>query len=207
MVLNTDFYLVKRAGNGDRAAFEEIVETNKKKVFYLAYNLTGSMPDAEDLSQEVFLKAYKNIGKFKGEASLSSWLYRITLNAFLDRKRKVSFQVEKEQRTLEDNEGVITGTHGDTMPGTMPMNPEKFAESQQIQKHIETALEQLSPKERTVFVMRHYQDMPGKQVGELLNISEGTVKTFLFRAIKKLQTLLQEYQLQPEPQHNREVCR
>jgi len=192
LVLNTDFNLVQRACTGERGAFDQIVENNKKKVFYLAYDLTGSVQDAEDLSQEVFLKAYRALARFKGEATLSSWLYRITLNAFLDRSRKLSFRKEKEQQQIEEAEGTIASSIKDA-PSAMLATPENYAESKQIQHHIDTALEQLTPKERAVFVMRHYKGMPGKQVGTLLNISEGTVKSLLFRAIKKLQKILSIY--------------
>ncbi|MCP5047251.1 MAG: RNA polymerase sigma factor [bacterium] len=191
--MNSDIYLVKRATSGERGAFDQIVESNKKKIFYLAYDLTGSKQDAEDLSQEVFLKAYRGLNTFKGEATLSSWLYRITLNAYLDRKKKRSFKAEKEQRTLEDYEGNVTPFDSNSPPLSVHMAPENYAESEQIQAHIDEALEQLSPKERTVFVMRHYKGMPGKRVGQLLNISEGTVKSLLFRAIKKLQRILSHY--------------
>lgn len=76
---------------------------------------------------------------------------------------------------------------------TEPKSPENYAESQQLKTQIEAALTQLSPRERAVFVMRHYQDMPGKEVGKILNISEGTVKSLLFRAVKKLQKQLSIY--------------
>jgi RNA polymerase sigma-70 factor (ECF subfamily) len=197
LVMNSDTYLVKRACGGESAAFEQIVELNKKKIFYLAFDLTGSREDAEDLSQEVFLRAFRSLNQFKGDASLSSWLYRITLNAFLDRKRKLSFQKEREYRMLEEVNEIKAGSPfaGDeTVPDrSTAASPENYAESRQIQVHIEAALAYLTPRERAVFVMRHYREMPGKKVGQLLNISEGTVKSLLFRAIKKLQLLLKDY--------------
>jgi RNA polymerase sigma-70 factor (ECF subfamily) len=177
--------MAKQARGGEAQAFAEIVQENKKKIFYLAFDLTGSPQDAEDLSQEVFLKAFRALKTFKGEASIGSWLYRITLNTFLDRKRKLSFQAEREQQLLEENMKIADPAE--------PANPENYAESQQIKKHVEAALTQLSPRERAVFVMRHYQDMPGKEVGKILNISEGTVKSLLFRAVKKLQKQLSIY--------------
>jgi RNA polymerase sigma-70 factor (ECF subfamily) len=197
LVMNSDTYLVKRACGGESGAFEQIVRLNKKKVFYLAFDLTGSREDAEDLSQEVFLKAYRSLKKFKGDASLSSWLYRITLNAFLDRKRKLSFRKEREYRPLEEVKEITAGSpfeEDETVPGRgTAAGPENYAESRQIQVHIEAALANLTPRERAVFVMRHYREMPGKKVGQLLNISEGTVKSLLFRAIKKLRPLLKDY--------------
>jgi len=185
LVMNSDTCLVKQARSDESRAFAEIVQENKKKIFYLAYDLTGSAQDAEDLSQEVFFKAFCALKTFKGEASIGSWLYRITLNAFLDRKRKLSFLAEREQQPLEEDMKIASPAESG--------NPENYAESQQIKKHIEAALAQLSPRERAVFVMRHYQDMPGKEVGKLLNISEGTVKSLLFRAVKKLQKQLSIY--------------
>jgi len=203
LVMNTDIYLVQRAGSGEAAAFHQIVEQNKKKIFYLAYDLTGSIEDAEDLSQDVFLKAYRAIKNFKGEASLGSWLYRITLNAFLDRKRKLSFKMEQQQQPLEErvaSESLLDsrGTGLCTNPGSGDTaatheTPEKYAQNKQIQVHIDAALEKLTPRERAVFVMRHYREMPGKQVAKMLRISEGTVKSLLFRAVKKLQILLSDY--------------
>jgi RNA polymerase sigma-70 factor (ECF subfamily) len=126
---------------------------------------------------------------FKGEASISTWLYRITFNAFMDQKRKKSFEKEKNQQPLDER------LSSDAMFDESPTvgNPEKYAESRQIQMHIEQALEHLSPRERAVFVMRHYQGMPGKEVGALLGISEGTVKSLLSRAMKKLQKVLGFY--------------
>ncbi len=189
LIQNYELRLVKQASHGDRNAFREIVEDNKKKIFYLAFDFTGSIQDAEDLSQDVFIKAFRSLHTFKGEASISTWLYRITLNTFLDLKRKKSFEMEKNQAPLD--EGVSASPFFNENPSTK--NPETYAESCQMQMHIQQALETLSPRERSVFVMRHYRGMPGKTVGELLNISEGTVKSLLSRAIKKLQNALGFY--------------
>ena len=181
--------LAQQVCEGDREAFRQIVESNKKKIFYLSFDLTGSVQDAEDLSQEVFMKAFRFLHQFKGKSSLRSWLYRITLNTFLDQKRKKSVEIDKNQQKLD---GQVSASFSLNSRSSTP-NPEKFAESRQIQDHIEQPLEKLSLRERTVFVMRHYQGMSGKEVGILLNISEGTVKSLLFRAIKKLQKALQIY--------------
>lgn len=177
------------ASRGDRDAFRKIVEDNKKKIFYLAYDLTGSTQDAEDLSQEVFIKAYRSIDKFRGDASLSSWLYRITVNAFLDIKRKKSYNAEKQQDALDE------GLASDPVfeQSSANRDPEKHAESKQIQMHIDQALEHLSPRERTVFIMRHYQGQSGKEIGASLGISTGTVKSLMSRALNKLQKVLGSY--------------
>ena len=189
LMRNYELRLIKQAVDGDRNAFREIVEDNKKKIFYFAYDLTGSLQDAEDLSQEVFIKAFRSLQTFKGEASISTWLYRITLNAFLDLKRKKSYEMERNQSPLDEQLAAESLIHGNPSAE----NPESYAESRQIQMHIEQALEHLSPRERSVFVMRYYNGMSGKAVGELLRISEGTVKSLLSRAIKKLQKALGFY--------------
>lgn len=197
---NNDLKLVKQACKGDKAAFQEIVETNKKKIFFLAYDLTGSQQDAEDLSQEVFLKAFRYLKKFRGEASLSSWFYRITLNTFLDQQRKLSFFAEKKQQELDEQ----LMTEISFARGNPHENPESYAESRQIQLHIEQALEKLSPRERSVFIMRNYHGMQVKEVAGILKISDGTVKSLLFRAIKKLQKELDFYRESGKGQSGRD---
>ena len=189
LMKNYELRLAKQICEGDRNAFRDIVEDKKKKIFYLAFDLTGSQQDAEDLSQEVFLKAFRYMHTFKGEASISTWLYRIALNAFMDQKRKKAFEKEKNQQPLDER--LSSDRVFDENPAEG--NPEKYAESRQMQMHIEQALEHLSPRERSVFVMRHYQGKPGKEVGALLGISEGTVKSLLSRAIKKMQKVLGFY--------------
>lgn len=189
LMRNYEMRLVQQVCSGDRDAFREIVEDNKKKIFYLSYDLTGSKQDAEDLSQDAFLKAYRSMHTFKGDAALSTWLHRITLNLYLDRKRKKSFQAEKEQQPLEDHLPAEPAFRDSAAAA----DPVAAAEAGQIQMHIEQALEYLSPRERSVFVMRHYQGKSGKEVGTLLNISEGTVKSLLSRAVKKLQKHLVFY--------------
>jgi RNA polymerase sigma-70 factor (ECF subfamily) len=189
LIQNYELRLIKQASQGDRNAFREIVEENKKKIFYLAFDFTGSIQDAEDLSQDVFIKAFRSLHTFKGEASISTWLYRITLNTFLDQKRKKSFEMEKNQAPLDEGVSAEPVFPGNLTTGT----PETYAESRQMQVHIRQALDTLSPRERSVFLMRHYRGLAGKAVGNLLNISEGTVKSLHSRAIKKMQNALGFY--------------
>lgn len=181
------------ASRGDQEAFRKIVEDNKKKIFYLAYDLTGSPQDAEDLSQEVFIKAFRSLTLFRGEASLSSWLYRITVNTYLDLRRKKSYIAGKYQQSID--EAVEADSVFD--PNPTSGNPELFSESEQIQIHIDQALELLSPRERAVFIMRHYHGFSGKEVGKALAISTGTVKSLMSRAMKKLQKILGVYRYYP----------
>jgi RNA polymerase sigma-70 factor (ECF subfamily) len=180
--------LVRQIQNGDISAFRELVETHKTQVYYLALDLHGNHHDAEDLSQEVFIKAYRGIEKFRGGAKISSWLYRITLNTFLGSKRKkadtIVTLVNKQEDNAYDPVELAVAATG---------NPEQAVVSRGISDHVNAALDRLSQQERAVFVMRHYHDMPLKEISSALDVAEGTVKSLLFRSIRKLREHLSFY--------------
>ncbi len=180
--------LVRQIQNGDTSAFRELVETHKARVYYLALDLHGNHHDAEDLSQEVFLKVYRGIKKFRGGAKISSWLYRITLNTYLSGKRKKADSIVTLVNK-QDDDGCDPLETADTVTG----NPERAAASRGITEHVNTALERLTQQERAVFVMRHYHDMPLKEISSALDLAEGTVKSLLFRSIRKLREHLSFY--------------
>jgi RNA polymerase sigma-70 factor (ECF subfamily) len=181
--------LVQRVQAGDETAFRQLVEQNKQNVYYLALDLTGNHYDAEDVSQEVFIKAYKGIGTFRSGARLNTWLYRITMNTFIDRKRKKSLNVVKLAPGDEDDELDPLDLAADEVTG----NPERELASMTIDDHIQEALQSLSDLERTVFVMRHYEDMALKEISSALDLADGTVKSLLFRSIRKLRQRLSFY--------------
>lgn len=179
---NHEQVLVDRINEGDPSAFQEFVERYKKKIYFLAYDLMGDHHDAEDISQEVFIKVFRSLKNFRRNSKMSSWLYQITVNASIDALRKKSV---KPQEALEDLEKVeaqasLLGS------GLHVENPARSAEASLIQEHISRALQKVSPKERTIFVMRHFNDLDTKEIAEILKVSQGTVKSFLFRAIRKL---------------------
>ena len=181
--------LVERARNGEMAAFRDLVERYQKKIYFLALDLTGNHHDAEDLSQEVFIKAYRSISGFRGDAKFGSWLYRIAVNTNINQHRKKAFTALKPQESLEDmhqDQDEVIGVH-------QPIHPEEQANAGLIQKHIERAMDRLSPHERCVFVLRHYSDFSLKDIAEIMSISKGTVKSTLFRTLKKLQKELSFY--------------
>lgn len=180
--------LICDAQQGDHEAFRKLVECGRVNVYRLAYDLTSNQHDAEDLSQEVFIKAYRALGTFRGDAKWSSWLYRITVNTFYDFARsgmkKAIYYSDNQEHDSEENEIL---KQKDSIP------PDASAEAAIIQEHIEEALNRLSPRERSVFVLRHYHDCSLKQIAGMLEISDGTVKTLLFRGIQKLQQALAFY--------------
>ncbi len=180
--------LVKQAQNGEMDAFRQLVDRYKIKIYHLAYDLTGNGMDAEDLSQDVFIKAFRSLQSFRGDSKFGTWLYRITVNTCLDHRSKKSLSMITPLTSTRDEE--------ESAPYEHPSNgilPDQAAESSLIQKNIELALEQLTPREKTIFMLRHYHDLPLKEIAETLNISLGSVKTLLFRAIRRLQDELSMY--------------
>lgn len=182
--------LVERAQNGETTAFRELVERHKKNIYYLALDLTGNHHDAEDLSQEVFIKAFQSIKDFRSEGKMSSWLYRITVNTNINQYRKKSFIARKVQESYDE----LNHAHNRFIYKNDVKNPEQSTEAKLIQKHIDQALECLTPKERSIFVLRHYNDLPLKEIAQIHKVKVGTIKSMLFRTIKKLQKELSFYQ-------------
>jgi RNA polymerase sigma-70 factor (ECF subfamily) len=186
--VNDEQALVERARNGEMGAFRELVELYKKKIYYLSLDLTGNHHDAEDLSQEVFIKAYRSLKNFRGDAKFNSWLYRITVNTCISQRRKKSVAAMTLQEDFESESTPRFFSESESSH-----NPERHAEASLMQQHIDSALQQLTPRERSIFVLRHYNDLPLKEIAQILKITEGTVKSMLFRAIQRLQKELAFY--------------
>ncbi len=177
--------LIQRARGGDLPAFRQIVEEYKMMVYRLALDMTGNPDDADDISQEVFLRAYKSLASFRGESKIRTWLYRIAVNICLDHRSKKNSRLVELRDDMEGDENIARDLH-------QPL-PDMSAGSHMIQGHIQKALEKLSPRERSVFVLRHYNDMSLKEIAATLSVTLGTVKSTLFRAVEKLQAELSFY--------------
>jgi RNA polymerase sigma-70 factor (ECF subfamily) len=175
--------LIEGMARGDRAAFRDFVEQYKKKVYYLALDMAGNPVDAEDISQEVFLKVFRSFATFRKDAKLGSWLYRVTYNASIDhlrRKKLVPEPVGDEVLESRSRDGA-------GLPSGASPDPALTAESSQLQARISKALEKVSPQEKAVFLLRHYDDLMLKDIASSLGLSIGSVKSYLFRAVRKLQ--------------------
>jgi RNA polymerase sigma-70 factor (ECF subfamily) len=164
-------------------SFRTLVEQHKKRVYYLALDLTGHHHDAEDLSQEVFIKAHRNLDAFRGEASFFSWLYRITVNTYLNKKRKKAVRY----MTLWDDFEHITQGAG------APSGPDAETERSAMQAHIDASLDVLSENERSAFVLKHYHGYKIREVAAMMDVAEGTIKSHLYRATRKLRDELDFY--------------
>lgn len=182
--------LIERVCSGDIYAFQEIVERYKKKVYYIAYDIVGDFHEAEDISQEVFIKMYRALDRFRKDAKMSSWLYQIAVNTSIDslRKRKA-----KPRINVEDIEQV--GGQEQALKSASPeADPERRAVATLMQEHIDHALHKITPQERAVFVMRHYNEFKIREIADVLEVSSGTVKSLLFRALKKMRKELSSSQ-------------
>ncbi|UCE19424.1 MAG: RNA polymerase sigma factor [Gemmatimonadota bacterium] len=180
--------LIEQLKAGETEAFRELVERYKKQAYYVAYDLMGTHEDAEDISQEAFIKVYQSIGSFRGEAQFSTWLYRIVVNLCISEKRKKS---SKEMEYYGDTIPEAAHHAQDIDPSE---HPEKALQSQKIQEHIREALDKLPSQQKTVFVLRFYQDLSLKEIGRIMKLSEGTVKSHLFRTLRKLREYLKFYE-------------
>lgn len=169
---------------GDRTAFREFVERYKKRIYYLALDMVGNPVDAEDVSQDVFLKVYRSFGTFKKDAKISSWLYRVTYNACIDHLRKKELTPEAVA-----DEALEARSRGDAPLSGSPASPDPqhSLETGQLQARIARALDSVSPQEKAVFLLRHYDQLMLKEIAEILHLSVGSVKSYLFRAVRKLQ--------------------
>ena len=191
--------LIQQAQAGSREAFEELVRRYDREVLRLAMNLLRRPEDASDVYQEAFLKVYKNLHRFRFECSFYTWLYRIVTNVCLDQLRRKQTRREDQAPELSvagSSSRSMTGEGTPTdfferQPEARPgADPERSLMGKEIGRQIATALEQLSPRERLVFEMKHYHGLRLRAIGEILGTSEETVKNSLFRATQKLRARL-----------------
>ena len=163
MINNEEHELIVKSCTGESSAFRMLMEKYQKKIYYLALDMTGNLHDAEDLTQEIFIKAFKGLPNFRGDAKLSSWLYRIAINTIIDKRRK-------KRMVLSSYHGDTSDDYSDYSSWITQDNPEKSAESQIMQRHIYRALQKLSNRERSVFVLRHYNDLRLEEIAKILQL-------------------------------------
>jgi RNA polymerase sigma-70 factor (ECF subfamily) len=183
--------LVERAQTGNRPAFEELVRRYDRDVLRLALNLMKRTEDARDVYQESFLKVYRNLHRFRFECSFYTWLYRIVTNVCLDhlRRRQARPEDQAPEMHLAQEDGG-TDFFERQREHRATLDPERHLLGQEIKAKLAAAMERLSPRERIVFEMKHYQGLKLRAIGDALGTSEETVKNSLFRATRKLRTEL-----------------
>ena len=175
--------IVQQAREGNHAACKSLFETHRQKIFALAYNYLRNVEDAEDVVQDTFIKAFQSLpksGVYK-ETDFSAWIYRIGVNRSIDLLRKNKLMKNKYMEALnEDN------------PFNQPggSNPEDAQRAKEIREKLNQSLLRLSPKQRMIFVLKHFQQLTIKEIAECLDCSEGSIKTHLFRIIAVLRKYL-----------------
>ena len=182
--------LVAAAKDGDRSAFDELVRLTYAETYTLAYRLTGDEEDARDVAQEAYLRAYRGIKRFRGDASFSTWLYRITANC-------ASSQVSKRARARHEDLDEDTPLPDDYAE----RSPEGRADLSYERDRIAAALRELPPRLRSVVVLRDIYDLPHESIAAELGISEAAAKVRLHRARKKLRERLFPLRSEQEDAH------
>jgi RNA polymerase sigma-70 factor, ECF subfamily len=174
--------LIFEAQEGSRDAFRLLVERYMKQAYNIAYSVVADHDDADDVAQEAFVRVYHSLRSFRGEAGFGTWLYRIVMNLSLNRLRQIKIRERREvqmQPEFPDHSAGVP-TVADASSYSQP----------DFHMHLERALHRLPTLQRSVVILRHMNGMSTKQVGAILNCSEGTVKTHLHRGLKKMRTML-----------------
>lgn len=184
-----DEELVERTRAGDAAAFDDLVRRYTSRLYGLIYNMTSNHEDTNDLLQEVFAKAYRSIRGFKGKSSFSTWLHAIAVNRTINfvkkRKRRQAMSLDDVDMAIEKDP--------DFIEATSRSDPRREANLGELQKRLNEAMQQLSPKHRAVVTMFDIQGMPHAEIAKIIGVSEGTVRSRLFYAHRELQNHLEEF--------------
>ena len=176
---------VERARSGDSDAFRLLVEQHSRAIFRLAFRMTGNEQDAEDVVQESFLRAYRQLGKFDERASFGTWLYRIAMNCSLDLVRSKKRRSEHLAPADPEMDDPVL-----SLPATDP-TPDRMALSGEVRDRVAKAMNELSASERTAFVLRHFEGMCIDDVSRVLGCQPGAAKHSVFRAVQKLRRALE----------------
>lgn len=180
--------LVKKAQQGDRAAFEELMDIYFKRIYNIAYRMAGNADDASDMTQEAMLKLYRNIKSFGGNSRFSTWVYRVATNTCLDELKKIrrhtSYSIDSE---LETDDGSIAFEIEDSAP-----TPEQRAEQRELKELVKNAVLRLGDEHKTVIILRDIQGLSYDEIARVLGCSEGTVKSRISRGRAKLKSVLEK---------------
>lgn len=184
MELSEELEIINAAKRGDKVAFEKLLIDNQKKVYNIALRMVGNPEDALDMSQEAFLKAYMSISGFRGESRFSVWLYRLTTNVCLDFLRRESKRSHASLTYPEDEDREFE------IPDHR-FSPQSEVERSELHEALKRGLDQLPDDFRAILVLREIGGLSYCEIGETLSLEEGTVKSRIFRARKKLCLILE----------------
>lgn len=181
--MDSERRLIKKILDGDQTSFEYFIEKYKKLVFHVVYRLIYNIEDREDICQEVFIKAYRNLGTFKNESKLSTWLARIAYNTSLNHISK------KKEKMIEDyasdEESLLEQVK------SKEISPATWVEREGTKNILFNEIEMLTEQQKTILSLYHWEEMSYEEIGEIMNLPLGTVKNYLFRARKSLKEQLE----------------
>jgi RNA polymerase sigma-70 factor (ECF subfamily) len=184
-----DDELIRAAQKGDRSSFDSLVRRYDRSVLRLALHMLGNEQDAQDVHQDAFIKAYRHLSNFRFECSFYTWLYRIVTNLCLDQLRRRKSRRE-DPAVVEDGNGDAIDLMANVTDDRAGANPALELRRKNMNVAIQAALDELTPRERMVFELKHYQGLKLRTIGEMLSTTEETAKNTLFRATRKLRARL-----------------
>jgi len=179
--------LLARIREGDDTGFEELVAVHSSRILSLAWRLTGDREEAEDIAQEAFLRLHRSVGDFRGDSSIATWLYRTVTRLAIDylRRRKLRKRIFFFRRDGEEADPL------DFVPDSAVSQGDRFFAGE-IRMRLDRAMRRLSARQRVVFTLRHYEEMPLKEIAAALDLEEGTIKAHLHRAVRILRQELKD---------------
>jgi RNA polymerase sigma-70 factor, ECF subfamily len=191
--LTTDEQLVERAIAGDGDAFGEVVRRWERKIYALAYGLTGSAEDARDAAQETFIAAFRNLRSFRGDAKVSSWLHRIAVNQCITRQRRARVRAETAlDETIEaSDEGFLSTSE--------LASPARAAEAKERHEAVRRAVAALTPELREVVLLKEFEGLTFQEMADALQVPLSTVKSRLYTALRQLRMRLEKFELEVAP--------
>ncbi|GJM09955.1 MAG: hypothetical protein DHS20C11_22310 [Lysobacteraceae bacterium] len=189
---NDDEDLLSRARDGDRRAMQALVERHQQKAHYLALGLLGDRHEAEDATQDAFVKALNSLHKFRGDAKFSSWLHRIVVNTCRDRQRK------RRWTWLPFGEATESHLRDQDVAMATPPSPISHTREHGLKQALHQAMQSLTQRERQVFTLRQFQQLSVRETATVLGVAEGSVKALLHRALHKLRADLGGFAPQEE---------
>lgn len=178
--------LIKKAQKGEIQAFDELVKTYDRQVLSIALKYTGDEDDAKDIYQDVFIRVYKGLKKFEFNCEFSTWIYRIATNVCLDYTKRMKKRVFVSTSINDDEDPILN---------ELPVEDNVYEKTLrgEISQKIEKALESLSPKIKMSFVLKHFEGYKIREIADMMNCQEGTIKKYLFDANNKMKILLKDF--------------
>ena len=189
---HTDAAAVALARDGDSEAFRALVERHSRAVFRLAHRMTGNASDAEDVVQETFLKAYRQLSRFESRANFGTWVHRIAVNCSIDLIRARPHREAGHDATDLEQFGAA-----EAIEPTLP-SPERLMLSAEVQGRISDAMTSLSKMERAAFVLRHFEGQSIDEISRALGLKTNATKHSIFRAVKKMRQALEPFVAPPD---------